>query len=635
MRNDATFSRRFRVDLILLTIIVVVLGGWLLSHRPLKFSSHDEAGQAMMPPQMGAGEVLLVLPDESKIADDFPGMDFSFAWYNILTQEVGPFSMVLVGDLQETSFQGMRLIVIPRRAAEAMSEEQIALMARVVAQGASLLIEMPPPPWSELTAVKRKTQTTAAIKRLTDAPGSPLPPAWRDALLNIPLDTQVLRIDALDAEPLARQDLLLELDGAIAHYHRVYGAGHVFVLAFDVGQAMTAIQQGRPSDAFVIEYDPERLHPTPADLVLNEKLKTNLVPYADLLKRHILQSVLRSSPMVTLWPFPNGRRSALLLTHETGDAGELAEYIVQHEISLGLTATILATTDNTRAAWLTSLKARNFEPAVSILRPPAGVTYRHYGPSFFTPVAIERSIADQRQILSVRAGHNVDTCKMADQNWDNNYVDTFRKLTAARCRIDLTYGPSEAGHFGYLFGTGFPFLPLERNGLPFPLYILPTLVTDAYGLGDIDARFLRQLLNEANTLYQQPVVVHFSADTMMRAPHYRVLEAWLGLMAEAIERGIWVATVQGFMHHYSLRKQARIQSRFQPANRSLDVSIELPEAPFQYTLAIPLRTAYGTPQSISLNGQALDIKVLPMTGDGSQALIVAGSGKHQLQLQYP
>lgn len=587
----------------------------------------------MLPPQMGSGDVLLVLPDENRVATQFSDLDFSFAWYNLLTQEVGPFSIDLTSNIVDASFRGARLIIVPRRTAASFSEEQVEFVMQAVQAGASLLIEMPTPQWAALTAVKRKAQTTAAIKRLTDAPNSPLPTAYRDLLLNIPLDTQVLRIDTLDSETLQRQAMLLELDGAVAHYYRPHGNGHVFVLAFDLGQALTAIQQGRPSDNFVIEASEEGTL-SPADLVLNERLRGNVIPYADLLKRHVMASMYRVVPMATLWPFPDAHKSALLLTHESADIGDKFSYMAEYEKAQSVQSSFLIAASNASSEALQSLRKDDFEIAALFVRPPFGEVYQAFGVSAFQPIVKARNLVKQRQYLAQQSKTSITTCKMAGLNWNADYTTTLRQLAKAQCQIDLSYGPAQPNQYGYFFATSMPFLPIERNGLPLPIYILPTMFTDAYGVDALGPEVLEQLIVESQQKYHEALVVNFNADTMMRQPHYRIPELWQTAIATAKSQGTWLTTVNAFMLHYSLRKQAQLKSVYNDNTRLLEVVINLPEYANAFTVALPARTLTGALQSLSLDGNIIDVKLLSITGDLNQILVPLTAGQHNLVAQY-
>ncbi|MBQ9394643.1 MAG: hypothetical protein IJU23_03870 [Proteobacteria bacterium] len=631
MRSESSISHRFKVDLIILAVVIVFGILAALHHFPIKFSSHDEPASAMMPKQFGQAGILLVLPDQPENAQNYQSMNFAFAWYNFLSQYAGPFSIILCRDVQSAAILQAQVIVVPQRSAELLSETQIQLIGQAVQKGATLVIEMPTPEWSALTAIKRRNKVNSAIRHFTDAPNSPLTGAWRDHLLNSPLDTQVMRVDALESEVLPSDAMLLEMDGAIVHYRRAVGAGFVFVLAFNFGQAMTSIQQGRPGDEFEIHSDQP---PRPADLVLNEKLLSNTVPYADLLKMHILASVLYTSPMPVVWPFPDGGRSALILAHETGKLGDDAFEAANFEQSQNVSSTWLTTAGNVSRKTLERWKGAGFDIGVSLLRPPAGRVYEPYGPSFFQPVAVERNMTNQRLAVSKRSGAAVSTCKMADSNWTHDYTMGFRRLAAAQCQIDMSYGPVDPEQYGYLFGSGYPFLPLERNGLPLPTYEFPSLVSDQAGLNTIPPHTALKLLTESESTFHEPVVVTLQADKMLSKPTYASPETWLEVIHYARENHIWTTSAKAFMYHYTKRKEAQITHAFHPQTKVLDIRANMPSAKIAYTLALPRRTIHGTLHDIWVDKQPVDLTTIKSTGDGLLMLVPVPPGEHLVQGQY-
>lgn len=633
MRNESAITVRFKIDMILILILVLISIGVFIGRHPFLIKAEDASGHAMMPPQIGHGETLLILPTQTYIGQTFEDLDFSFAWYNVLTQEIGPFSIALADELNDTAFENIRLIVIPRRTAALMNESQIAAIETAVTQGRSLLIEMPEPQWANLTAIRQKAQGGTAIHHFTDAPNSPLPADLRDALLNFPLDTQVLRLETLDNVTLGHSDLLLELDGAIAHYHLSHGAGHVFVLGFDLGRALTALEQGRPENDYRIPRpEEEDAILQPASLILNEKLGTNPIPYADILKRHILQSVWRIAPQAVLWPFPNAEKTALIVTHDVHESGDLAQYIVNEEQSHGLVSTLFVSTEKTTSSWLTQTTSQGFDLGALLVRPPAGQVWKHAGFSFFSPVWFERNMEQQRMLISGRAKRNIHACRHYRSNWDSDYTTTFRKLTAAKCQIDLSYMPSD-GQYGYLFGSGFPFLPMDRSGLLFPVYEWPTLLTDT-NASPTPPDIAAKLLKDSANAYHQPVVFNFSADTMREHPHYQSVDAWTKATELASQLHIRMTTVHNFMDYFSVRKQAKIESKFNENNRTLDITLELPETRESYSLALPTHTLYGTIHAVTVDERPHDPKALNTVTGGVQVLISIPSGIHRVFVQY-
>lgn len=622
MRNDSSFSSRFKVDLIILGILIVVGLAVLLHKFPLQFSSSDSAASAAMPQQMGVSEVLLVLPAEGQNALIFEDLDFSFAWYNTLAQEFGAFNIELSSNITDDRFHDAKIVVIPAKTAATFSDAQIQSALSAIDKGAIFIVEMPPPTWAPITAIKRKINTSAAIKRFTDAPNSPLGAEFREHLLNTPLDTKVLRIDALDSDTLQNSDLLLELDGAIAHYRRNIGKGAVYVLAFDLGNALTSLQQGKPTDDFHIEKLDELEFPTPADLVLNEKLKTATVPYADVLKKHVIYAALQSYPQPLLWPFPNTHQAAIILTHEENGIGQKALNFIPVQEPLGASSTFFASTTTLQANDLSQLRSAHFELGAQFIRPPAGELFSSKGLPFFEPISVAQNMKSQRQILINRSKIPITSCKIYKSTWSDDYFTSLKLLAGAGCQIDSSYGPSSSNEFGFLFGTAFPFLPIDRNGLPLPIYEFPTLFTDAYPVTDLASDAADQILAAA-TKFATPAVMNFTADAMLTHPHHTIPTRWLNLLKSTKSLPLWHTNLRQFMLYYSLRRQAQILSKLD--QNTLYIDLHLPPFELPYTIAVAARFSGQALQSIQINDTIND-KGFTYTQEGSLVLIAVPAG---------
>lgn len=630
MKSDASFVHRFRIDFILLSIIIILVCVVLLNRYPIKISKEDTAVGAVMPQQMGASSVLLILPDTTVTAESFAEMDFSLAWYNVLTQMVGPFRIALAKDIKTLSDLDAQLIVIPQRTGDLFTEAQIQLISQVVSDGASLIIEMPKATWSPLTALKHHARSESALKRLSDAPNSPLTNVYRDQLMQIPLDTQMMRVDSLDAETLPQDNLLLELDGGAAHYRRAFGAGYVYVLTFHFGQAITALQQGRPSDDFKIKTQEDI---KVSDLVLNEKMRTNGVPFADLLKRHVIASVMQTTPMPILFPFPDAYRSALLISHETGTLDEKAFLASEPESAMSARTTWFVTPGKIVSSSLKQHAESGFEVGASLVRPPMGKLYQAKGPSFFKPIAVESTMGKQVSLISTQVG-GVTTCRIAGDAWTPDYSQQMRFLSGARCGVDTTYGPSRSGEWGYLFGSAYPFLALERNGLPLPTYEFPRVMDDRVGLDTLPAQTALQMLKDAENVWHEPVMIHFNADTMLERPSYLSPQTHQMVLKYAGENRIWMPTVREFMTHYTTRKQARMRYVFHRQTHQLDISLHLPPSEHAFTLAFPKKTVNGSVHTIRVNTQLTESETLKTTADNLLILLPLLPGEHSLQIQY-
>lgn len=633
MQREFSFFHRFKLDIIVLIGIILIGLGAILHHFPITISRDDAYGVAAMPQQLGQANILLILPETVQTTNNYPDMDFSFAWYNAMSQIFGPFSITLTNRIRSANdLSNAKIIVIPQNAAAQMNDDQIQLIAQNVQLGASLIIEMPGQAWTPITGVRLHSRGNSAIKRITAAPNSPLTGKYRDALLDVPLDTRVMRMDTSENHPIPSNGLLLEIDGAVAHAKRPLGAGFVYIFAFNFGQAITSLQQGRPSDALSI--DTEEV-PKTSNLILNEKMRANTIPYADILKNHVFACISQTTPIPMLWPFPEAHKSALILTHETGNLSDDAFLPAKTENEFKARSTWLVTASKMSSQTLRTQQEKGFEIGAALLRTPTQAVYKPLGTSFFHPILIEQTMKDQKTRIDEQASQSISTCKIAQSFWSHDYTASFRRLTAAKCRIDLSYAPGAHGDFGYLFGSSFPFLPIERNGLPIPIYEMPTLLDDtATSFASLPENIPVQLLNDAQNIWNTPIIANFNANTMQATPSYLSPQTWHDLLVFARDNAVWLPSVKAFVQHYTLRKQAQINYTWTPQTRTLDVQMRLPKADFNYTIAIPKRTAAGTLDALWLDKRPLDIEAGVLSSDGLLLLVPIPQDEHTLQGHY-
>jgi hypothetical protein len=310
-------------------------------------------------------------------------------------------------------------------------------------------------------------------------------------------------VDLADLQPI---EVLMTIDDVPAHLHRKVGEGHVFLLAFDFGMAMTALQQGIPGDDFSIppisqasEAEAAAPFTIPERLVENPKLRQATAPYADLLERHVLYAPLRFRPAPRMWLFPETMMGALAMTHDEGGIGDKAAFMSLYEHEHGWTSTyfISPSDDGISNQGLDALRSQGAALGLAWHRGVEDALYTTGGIGRLKPFRYEMSLIEQHKRLEGWAGQRVHIARARNQRWDRDYTLNWRKMAAAGVFIDSTYGPGDPNSLGYLFGTGLPFLPIDRNSLPLPVYEIPYILSDTAGLGPDDRTLLIRFLRRA------------------------------------------------------------------------------------------------------------------------------------------
>ena len=645
VQRERSFASRFKYDLLIVVVILLVAGGSWFNHHPFSFDNEDAERGGEFPPAMGAGETLLVVPGIERDAPEFEELDFSLAWYNSLIQEVGPTSLALAPKFGEDELNAASLIIITSRAMEEISEEQITSLLTYVERGGVLILELPDPRFSDLSGIPGKVLIGRSAKAVTDLNGSPLQGDFGQALMDLPIHTRLMRLDTVALDGVEQSDRLLEIDGVLAHYHRAYGGGHVYVLGFDFGMAVTALQQGVPDEGFASSLSEEDredgLLATPSIFVADTAMRRSRIPFADLLERHVLYAPLKHRPAARLWPYPASSAGALVFTHEERGFGDKALYMAEYEAEMGITSTYFLSPEAISNEGLDKLAAWGIDTGLSWHRAVDPI-YRSHGLGRFTPFQTALNLVEELDTLEGWAGRRLRSGRVHDLVWDDHYFSTFRKMNEAGLHLDSSYGPHESGDYGYLFGTGLPFYPLDQSGLLIPVLEFPFLLSNNAGLGDSEDDHLRHLLGESRAGLHQLITLDIDADAMAVSPEPEILETWLRAIDMAQKERHWITNLLEFTAFTSGRRQAGLQSSFVRDERTLHISASLPAlvSPTQdgslppYTLAFPTRFEGGRIASVSLNDEEQKLEGLVNTGDGVLTLLTVPAGEHRVVVQY-
>lgn len=462
------------------------------------------------------------LAREAKAPPPFSRRDWSLAWLNTLGQEIGPAALLEVAALDSAGHEPARLerfgLIVLSRGASARLETApaatLAALARWVEAGGALVAELPGPALAELTGLaftppagtEPPAGATAGAAKAAARPDEGLPPArlWRDlrgapdflptrpGLARLPLHTR-LRAPSATA---AGVETLATLEGQPFVCARPRGAGLVLSVCADFGLFLTATQQGLPQEDYtVVNRYPEILpnELKTADLMPDLAYHDNDVPIADLLERAIVQYARAGAgvPVPALWYWPDGALGVYLMTHDDEARGARAEWMPADETARGVPSTCYyIATWGLDGASLGRVAAGGHTVGLHWVRGTADYAMRETWPlpklgPFLREVTLPGQTARLRRALAAvtpggaGAGHGADSgaaavrhCRLHYLLWDGRWARTFAQLAAAGYELDSSYGP-DFHCKGYLFGTAYPFHPLDGNGRPYALFELP------------------------------------------------------------------------------------------------------------------------------------------------------------------
>ncbi|MFB6263099.1 MAG: hypothetical protein ABEL76_05660, partial [Bradymonadaceae bacterium] len=445
-----------------------------IADLPWLIETDEPTIRGSRPPAARQGDVLLLLPDApAGSADTFGELDCTFGWYNTLWQYFGAFATALERNLSPSLLEDRRLVVVPDRVADGMPENGVQALAEFAESGGQVLLVQPGDRWSEVAGVSPSSKTRPA-ESITSARGLGLSGRLRRALPEVPLAGQLTPVPATPPWPEGHS--LLTVDKRPGLTVREVGAGAVYTAQFEIGCTVTALQQGRPDSGMSFgDQTDDRLLPT-AERIAAPSMATARAPYADLLERAVLHRATELRPTPRIWSQPAHRAGSLLVVHPAPASPRAAFAFVDHARSHDSPTTVFAAADrwHERRGALADRAGTD----VGLLwvrgssRPKVTQRYRLGGLTL-----VEREQSLDRQLAQLADGAAAfDPRRVARVEGAEHHARwsrTVRQLGAAGVRVDVSYGPHGDEQFGYLFGTGYPFYPVDRRGLPVPVAELP------------------------------------------------------------------------------------------------------------------------------------------------------------------
>ncbi len=653
MQRRSTLWGQLRVDMMLLAVLGAAGAAWYLHTHPLHLPARDEeAAGSPPPPSPLTADTLLVLPGyRDASAESFSQLDMSLGWYNTLAQELGTFRHTTATAFGPANLDGTRLLVLAASTCRAMGPEQIKAVGQWVESGGVLLIEQPDERWSAVLGLALGGGGLRPARRVTAADGLPARGSLRDALLETPLDTTMLPAQVAGGVADERSGVLMEVDGKPALIHRRRGLGHAYVLTLDMARAVMTLQQGKPLEDFSLPpvEQPSYVPPgmtQPHVLVHHEKLLAAEVPYADLLERNLLEVTASHLPLPRLWYYPGKLAGVYIMSHDEEAFGDKALYLTDWEYDNDHRSTSFIIPGPMTPKALKTMSAQGHDVQLHWNRGFGGAyVEREAGLGPWTPLRVELSLKEQRGALEGSLkGQPTAINRLHGLTLDQDWSSTFRKLAGAQIAADSSYGPTGPKQFGYLFGTGMPFYPMDHNGLLLPVQEIPFVLQDDENL---QPALHRKLVTESEGGYHQVIMPIYHSNTMVNRPSVEAIQSWRSMFGFAARHNHWVTTLREYLLFEEARRGSLLRSRFLTGERRLEIEVELVQpriAPPEGegpdskklcpALAFPQQYADSGVESVKVDNAPVPFKELGRSGDGFFHTLELRCGRHSVQVIY-
>jgi hypothetical protein len=645
LRSSVLFALRW--DLLAVSVIVLIAGLYLWLDEPTVRPVESDAVGGSRPPDRAEGDVLLLLPDSPAAkATNLDELDCSYGWFNSLWQEYGSFATALTRDLSPEILAGRTVVIVPSRVARNMPTAGVRAIGDFVKRGGQVILEQPGESWMALAA-SLSTGKPRRAQHITSIEGLGVHGDMREWMLQIPLTGTLLPAPVMAPFPTGQS--ILDIDDQPGWAVTPIGDGWVHTLYFNFGCTVTAIQQGTPVKDMVFGTD--GLTETHAAERRSAPSLTEFpIPLADLLERAMLQRLSVVRPIPRLWLYPGDYAGAVLMTHSSADSSPAGLELAQAAHEAGATATVFVAAD--RFSTADAAVAETIEADIGILwvrgkRRPLVV--ETIGIGALRPIAAELDLNTQftRVNVVLPEAKPLRAVRVEESEWTNDWATTFKRLAAARLRIDSSFGPNGDKEWGYLFGTGFPYYPLDERGLPLPVVEQPFVLQGA----GLNPQRLERMLKGSSLGFHQALVVGVPSDIMRYDPAPGVLLALRDVFVLAKKHNHWATNLGEFLDFLAARRKSVLTSQWNGPEKRLTITVNLLGAHSESLVsenneekirvresvagvAFP-RTFEGEEvESVTLDQNEVSLKSIATAGSSTDRILKVPTGRHTIVVKY-
>ena len=521
------------------TLVACGLLLFLADKRPLVLSADDPASRGAWVNEESGGDIVVVLDPGTLVeAAERGRFARSWAWVDLVRQEIGPVATLRADELTPEALRPYRVAILTESAATSPAlARRLTELQAFVGSGGILALELPSGPLREAFAADgsggwRTPSAITAVNGTSDEAA--------ETLRQMPMMTRFMG----STRPAEGATTLLAMDGAPVIYSRIVGRGQVVVFDFDVSAQLSAMQQGLPSDRMRVRPrqsgDPIRT----SDLVASPALFGATIPWADVLERYIAHAVLGSEyPMFAFWPWPGTGKGAFITSHQSRHVSGRPLWMSIHERSSSArSTTFVAAPDPSRDRQnIADPEFAGHAAMLWVLDPRQARLHQSWGLLGMEPVIQPLTLAAQRSHLT-RALERISAddlhgVRIWDSRWQHTFTEPYRVMQAHGFRYSVSYGPSPGLPPGYLFGTCQPFQPVDSDGLPFALFEVPVCFEDPVSEQELElfGAVLRRAVEQYHAVHLMT-----SSDLFRERPDMAGFDAWRDALRFAEQSGMWV-----------------------------------------------------------------------------------------------
>ncbi len=525
MKTSAfSFSTAAKLSVIFGAMLLTLAAVNYFSFYPI-LQSVEEQERFGEPFLSNSGESITLVVDTTMIralgkSGSFSQTDWSYGWINLLLQEARRYDVIDISALNSAGdINHGKIWIFTRSAISGDTDQQVKTFLDKLEQSnveeAVVYLEAP-------------DTLAAGNEVIQQLIGAGYHARHYSRLTQTPLAEFNLSCDGLAAvtAPSGFQPMLKFNDTPVLWQGQRKGI-RLLLGVFNFGELAVTIQQGRPNDDFsVTPRITKRTGLLPivsSDLCADSSYYMQLTPFFDNFE-HLLFEIIFGAPSYAPL-FAGSPDGAFIMSHDEEGMGDKSAWMARQERLWGVTSATLVTPAAITSKGIEEILKAGGELA---LHTDQYSYFKRPGLPGLRPIKKNHSLADQKRSLEQLAPRGLVDSLSSSINrnhwliWSGNYTGMMRKLAGAGINLDLTYGPIGEGIAGYLFGTCFPFVPLDTNGFPLPILELPFLFQDDE---DFAAEYLDSIFDTSS--FQNEIVnVVFHTNTMGHSPDTLLLWGW-------------------------------------------------------------------------------------------------------------
>ncbi len=516
-------------------LLIGVSGAYFLHRYPIRIPVSADAEKAASFVLKNDGAQVTLLVDTSVIRQNWAHKtlsraDFSYGWTNVLQQEFGYFDIREISAVDSASLAEYRIVVYSESALKGLAETPAMTkqLVEYVSAGGMAVLDYPSNEiidWFGLASKKNRDERQRLSRlELGLFLGKDLN-ARADG--GIPDSLPVFSTIRNYGSVASGASIEIQSNSCFEYFN--YGAGGMLLTKWDFGRWVTLTQQGLPDENLntVNRYadlgHSDKLEAN--DLVADSSYLNSVYPWVDIVEK-TLGNLIAAKTFAPRWHTTPGASSGIfMMTHDDEALGDVGAWMNVYESQFGYTSTsFLMPSEKLSSAGVSAVTSNGGEVGLHWNRFDRDdkASLETLGIGRWRPLVRRRNLSSQiawLDSLDVKTSYNRNHYFL----WDKDPYRLFRNLNAAGFTMDYSYGP-DLNDKGYLFGSAFPFYPLDDNGASFELTETP--VTWGENFNGADSAWIARLLENNASDYHGVINALYHNNTFAWAPDYSIYESW-------------------------------------------------------------------------------------------------------------